>query len=98
MCCKMMVGDSKCLESRINMCFVFFIGIATTVSQFGAATTDYLWTRKAGGCIGTESRLSSCPAYPVAVSCTSANPAAVICSSPCKSIYLMLFHCIADGQ
>ncbi|KAL5491262.1 hypothetical protein EMCRGX_G016515 [Ephydatia muelleri] len=60
----------------------FNSSIATTVSQFGAATTDYLWTRKAGGCIGTESRLFSCPAYPVAVSCTSANPAAVICSSP----------------
>eukprot|EP00731_Ephydatia_muelleri_P015094 Em0008g814a len=60
----------------------FNSSIATTLSQFGAATTTDLWTRKGGGCIGTESTLYSCPPYPVAVSCTFSNPAAVICSSP----------------
>ena len=63
---------------------LLFIGIAATMSQFGAATTDYMWTERAGRCIGTEATLYSCHAYSVTVSCTSANPAAVICSSPCK--------------
>ena len=66
--------------------YTCFAGIATTFSQFGAATTPYLWTIFAGGCTGTESTLYSCPQYPVAVTCTSAYPAAVICSSPCKGM------------
>ena len=90
MCCKMI--DSKVLDNQKGynrFSILFFIGIATTMSRFGAATTD-LWTDKAGGCIGTESRLYSCPAYPGDVSCTSANPAAVMCSSPCKDKNMIL--------
>ena len=99
MCYKMMVGDSKVLEEQKEYNYYFHYcvsGNATTASQFGAATTTFMYTRIAGGCIGNESYLFNCPAYPVAVTCTTANPAAVICSSPCKGICLMLFHCITD--
>ena len=61
-------------------------GISSTSSIYGPATTVYLWTQVAGGCNGTEATLYKCPRLPTAVSCTSANPAAVRCSSPCKGI------------
>ncbi|KAL5491241.1 hypothetical protein EMCRGX_G016489 [Ephydatia muelleri] len=39
----------------------FNSSIATTSSQFGAATTAYLWTRKGGGCIAVICSSPYCP-------------------------------------
>ena len=64
---------------------LLLIGIPLSSSVFGPATNLSLWDDVAGGCTGTEKRLSDCPRGPASVTCRRTGVAGVRCYSDSSS-------------
>ena len=77
--------------SELNTCRLQFCtskyatGVAVYNSFYGEGTSYYFWENVAGGCVGTEQTLLSCPPSPfLTLSCSGNQFAGVQCSVPCK--------------
>ena len=78
-------------------------GAPVYYSYYGVGISNYFWENVAGGCVGTEKTLLSCPPSPIpTLSCYANQLAGVQCSVPCTLLILtqaihLLSYAISKG-